>query len=47
VTRKIGQVGGSLVLRIPRSVEEALNLEKGEDVRIMVENKKMIVQPEA
>ncbi len=47
VTRKIGQVGGSLVLRIPRSVEEALNLEKGEDVKIIVENKKMIVQPEA
>jgi len=45
VTRKIGLVGGSLVIRIPKSVEEALNLEKGEDVKIIVEDKKMIIHP--
>lgn len=44
VKRKLGKVGGSLVLRIPKEVEESLNLKSGRDVRIIVEKKKMIVE---
>jgi|SRR3989344_3755056 len=44
VKRKLGRVGESLVLRIPKSVEESLKLKSGKDVKIIVENKKMIVQ---
>ncbi len=44
VKRKLGKVGGSLVLRIPKEVEESMNLKSGEDVKIIVENKKMIVE---
>lgn len=45
VVRKIGLVGGSLVIRIPKPVKKALNLKKGEPVKITVERKRMIIQP--
>jgi len=44
VKRKLGKVGGSLVLRIPKEVEKSLNLKSGKDVRILVEKRKMIVE---
>ena len=44
VKRKLGRVGGSLILRIPKEVEESLNLKSGKDVKIIVEKRKMIVE---
>lgn len=46
VKRKLGRVGGSLVLRIPKEVEESLKLKSGKDVRIIVEKKKIIIESE-
>jgi hypothetical protein len=45
VTRKIGEVGGSLVLRIPKSVENQMKLKRGEEVNLRVEKNKLIVEP--
>ena len=45
VTRKLGTIGGSIVLRIPRSVLAEMKLKSGEEVRIVVEKNKMIVEP--
>lgn len=45
VTRKLGMVGESLVLRIPKDVSETMHLKEGEEVRVMVENNKIIVEP--
>jgi AbrB family looped-hinge helix DNA binding protein len=45
VTRKLGTIGGSLMLRIPKSVSSKMNLKSGEEVRVIVENDKMIVEP--
>ena len=44
VTRKLGEVGGSLVLRIPKSVENQMKLKAGKEVRVTVERNKMIVE---
>lgn len=44
VTRKLGRVGGSLVLRIPNSATKAMNLKSGKEVRILLESKKMIIE---
>lgn len=44
VTRKLGSVGGSLVLRIPNSAIKAMNLKSGKEVRILLESKKLIVE---
>ena len=44
VKRKLGKLGESLILRIPKSVEESLNLKSGEDVKIIVERNKMIIE---
>jgi hypothetical protein len=44
VKRRLGKVGESLVLRIPKSVEDYMNLRSGKDVKIIVENKKMIIE---
>ena len=44
VKRKLGMLGGSLILRIPKDVKEAMSLRKGEEVKIIVENKRMIVR---
>jgi transposase-like protein len=45
VTRKLGTIGGSLMLRIPKSVSSKMNLKSGKEVRVIVENDKMIVEP--
>ena len=45
VTRKLGTIGGSLVLRIPKSVSTKMNLKSGEEVRVIVEKNKMIIEP--
>lgn len=44
-TRKIGEIGGSLVIRIPKSVENMMKLKKGEEVSLRVEKNKIIVEP--
>ncbi|MBS3053851.1 MAG: hypothetical protein J4469_05105 [Candidatus Aenigmarchaeota archaeon] len=44
VTRKLGRVGGSLVLRIPNSATKAMNLKSGKEVRILLESKKLIIE---
>ncbi len=45
VTRKLGEVGGSLVLRIPKSVENHMKLKNGEEVNIIVEKNKIVIEP--
>ena len=45
VVRKLGIVGGSLVLRIPASVKNKMNLKNGEEVRVTVEKNKIIIEP--
>ena len=37
VVRKIGEVGGSLVIRIPKPVENKMKLKSGEEVSLTVE----------
>ncbi|MBI5061571.1 MAG: AbrB/MazE/SpoVT family DNA-binding domain-containing protein [Candidatus Aenigmarchaeota archaeon] len=44
VTRRLGMVGESVILRIPKEVTERMNLKEGEEVRVIVENNKMIVE---
>ena len=45
VTRKLGTIGGSLVLRIPKSVSTKMKFKSGEEVRVIVEKNKMIIEP--
>ena len=45
VTRKIGEIGGSLVIRIPKSVENQMNLKSGREVNLIVEKNKIIIEP--
>ncbi len=45
VTRKLGEIGGSLVLRIPKSVENRMKLKAGEEVNVTVEKNKIIIEP--
>ncbi len=37
VTRKIGKIGGSLVIRIPKSVENQMKLKSCKEVNLIVE----------
>ena len=46
LTRKISESGRSLVLRIPRDVERALQWKDGDDVSIWIENGVMRVKKE-
>ncbi|MBI2583727.1 MAG: AbrB/MazE/SpoVT family DNA-binding domain-containing protein [Candidatus Aenigmarchaeota archaeon] len=45
VTRRLGMVGGSLILRIPKHVESEMKFKDGEEVRVIVEKNKMIIEP--
>ena len=45
VTRKIGEIGGSLVIRIPKSVENQMKLKSGREVNLIVEKNKIIIEP--
>ena len=45
VTRKIGEIGGSLIIRIPKSVEAQMKLKNGEDVNLTVEKNRIIIEP--
>jgi len=42
--RTISKSGRSLVLRIPKDVERALNLQPGQEVEIWIENDKIVVR---
>ena len=45
VTRKIGEIGGSLVIRIPKSVENQMKLKSGKEVNLTVEKNRIIIEP--
>ena len=45
VTRKIGEIGGSLIIRIPKSVENQMKLKSGGEVNLIVEKNRIIVEP--
>ncbi|HLC77309.1 MAG TPA: AbrB/MazE/SpoVT family DNA-binding domain-containing protein, partial [archaeon] len=45
VTRKIGEIGGSLVIRIPKSVENQMKLKSGKEVNLIVEKNRIIIEP--
>ena len=42
---KLGRIRSNLILRLPREVEKALNLEKGEEVKIKIEGKTLKIIP--
>lgn len=41
VTRKIGEIGGSLIIRIPKSVENQMKLKSGKEVNLIVEKNRI------
>ena len=43
--RKLSKSGGSLVLRIPRDIENFLQLKPSQKVAIWIENNKIIIEP--
>jgi AbrB family looped-hinge helix DNA binding protein len=43
--RTISRSGRGLVLRIPKDVENTLELKEGQEVDIWVENGKLIIEP--
>ncbi|MBI4981379.1 AbrB/MazE/SpoVT family DNA-binding domain-containing protein [Candidatus Woesearchaeota archaeon] len=43
IRAKLGKVRSNLILRLPRDVEEALNLHQGEEVLLRVENNQLKV----
>ena len=45
IRAKLGKIRSNLILRLPKDVETALNLEKGEDVLIKVEGKGFKIVP--
>ena len=45
IRAKLGKIRSNLILRLPKDVETALDLEKGEDVLIKVEGKGFKIVP--
>lgn len=45
IRAKLGRIRSNLILRLPKDLERALNLEKGEDVLIKVENDGFKITP--
>jgi hypothetical protein len=45
IRAKLGKIRSNLILRLPKDIETALDLEKGEDVLIKVEDKGMKIVP--
>ncbi|MBI5872415.1 AbrB/MazE/SpoVT family DNA-binding domain-containing protein [archaeon] len=45
IRAKLGKIRSNLILRLPKDVEIALDLEKGEDVLIKIEDKSMKIVP--
>ncbi|MBW2977138.1 AbrB/MazE/SpoVT family DNA-binding domain-containing protein [Candidatus Woesearchaeota archaeon] len=45
IRAKLGKIRSNLILRLPKDVENALDLEKGEDVLIKVEGKGFRIIP--
>lgn len=41
---KLGRVRSNLILRVPKSVEEALGLKKGKEVNLKVKGKHIVVE---
>ena len=45
IKAKLGRIRSNLILRLPRDVEEALNLQQGNSVIIKIENRELRVIP--
>lgn len=45
IRAKLGKIRSNLILRLPKDIEVALNLHKGEEVLLKVENKELKVMP--
>ena len=45
IRTKLGKIRSNLILRLPKDVELALNLEKGEEVEIKIEDDGMKIIP--
>lgn len=45
IRAKLGKIRSNLILRLPKDVEFALDLQKGEDVLIKVEDRSMKIVP--
>lgn len=45
IRAKLGKIRSNLILRLPRDIEQALSLEKGEDVLITVEDNGIKIIP--
>ena len=45
IRAKLGRIKSNLILRLPKNIETALNLEKGEDVLIKIEGSGLKIIP--
>ena len=45
IKAKLGRIRSNLILRLPKDIETALGLEKGEDVFIRVEDNEIKIKP--
>ena len=41
---KLGRIRSNLILRLPRSVEEAMCLKKGEEVTVRIKDNRLVVE---
>lgn len=44
-TRKAFKIGGSLAIRIPKELANAVGLKDGTDVKIAIKEKRLIIEP--
>lgn len=44
-TRKTFKIGGSLAIRIPKELAKVIGLKEGSDVKVVVKDKKLVIEP--
>lgn len=45
IRAKLGRIRSNLILRLPKDIEEVLNLKKGKEVSMRVEGKNLVIMP--
>ncbi len=44
-TRKTFKIGGSLAIRIPKEIANVIGLKEGSEVKLVVKEKKIVIEP--
>ena len=44
IRAKLGRIRSNLIIRLPKDIENALNLKKGEEVTLRIKNQELIMQ---